>query len=103
MFILNMKHQRPNAEGFDGAQAILLVQGDVIPLGLSPAWVCFLCQLLGASAPVKRQHLQTSISHIRAVGHLKTSGSSSAFTLLHLNPPSISSSNQIERGGKSLI
>ena len=52
MFILNMKHQRPNAEGFDSAQAILLVQGDVIPLGLSPVWVCFLCQLLEASAPV---------------------------------------------------
>lgn len=34
MFILNMKHQRPNAEGFDAAQAILLVQGDVIPFGL---------------------------------------------------------------------
>lgn len=43
---LNMKRRRPDAEGFDAAQAGLLVQGDVIPLGLTPVWVCFLCQLL---------------------------------------------------------
>ena len=42
--------------------------------------------------------LPSAISGLFYQGHLKTSRSSSTLILLHLNAPSISSSNQIERG-----
>lgn len=45
--LLSVKLGGPDAEGVDTAQAVLPVQGDVIPLGLTPVRLCFLCQLLG--------------------------------------------------------
>lgn len=44
--LLSVKLRGPDAEGVDTAQAALPVQGDVIPLGLTPVQLGFLCQLL---------------------------------------------------------